>query len=75
MKAIAGTDIDTRWAFRPSTLEKEGITVVFKRTKAKKWSWRHFRFMPAIRIIEIWQEKGYSDFEPGNTKLIFERGY
>ena len=71
MKVVAGLEIERGYAFRPSSLEKEGIRVEFRRAPTSKFHWPTLRFKPAVHITEVWIEEDGTEFEPGNSFIQF----
>lgn len=71
MRVVGGQDVERGYAFRPSTLEEEGIKVEFRRTLIRKFHWPSLQFRDAVLIIEIWVEEDGNEFEPGNCFTQF----
>ncbi len=65
LKVVAGLEVDRGYAFRPSSLEKEGVRVWFRHIPRRVWCWHKFRFVPAVLIVEMWTDYR-GTFEPGN---------
>ena len=71
IRVVAGLERERSYAFRPSSLEADGVHVWFRRKKILKWSWRHLQRRSAVFVNEIWTYDG-DDFEPGNCWTEWE---
>jgi hypothetical protein len=73
LSVVGGNDVERSYAFRPSTLEKDGIHVWFRRKPTVRFSWKKFRFVPATLVTEIWTSESDESFEPGNCWIEEEK--
>lgn len=56
LAVVCDDDSDISFAFRPSVMEHSGVIVVYEETKTTQWSWRKFKYIPAIHFNEVWYD-------------------